>query len=123
MNICIPVDGNQGLQSSVCAHFGSAPAFMIVDTDSGSCRAIPNNNQHHDHGACLPLASLQGEPIDGMVVRGIGMGAVSKLNVANICVYLSEHATVGETVAAFKAGTLKLIQPSMACAQHGHSHP
>ena len=123
MNICIPVDEDKGLQSQVCAHFGSAPAFMIVDTDSGSCRAIPNNNQHHGHGMCMPLQSLQGEHIDGMVVGGIGMGALNKLNAANIRVYLSEHATVGETVAAFKAGTLKLMQPGMACAHHGQGHP
>jgi predicted Fe-Mo cluster-binding NifX family protein len=122
MNICIPVDDNQGLRSPVCAHFGSASAFMIVDTDSESCRAIPNNNQHHGHGMCMPLALLQGEAIDGMVVGGIGMGALSKLNAANICVYLAEHATVAETVAAFKAGTLKLVQPGMACAHHGQGH-
>ena len=123
MNICIPVDGNQGLQSSVCAHFGSAPAFMIVDTDSGSCRAIPNKNQHHGHGMCMPLQSLQGEQIDGMVVGGIGMGAFNKLNAENIQVYISELPTVAETVAAFKAGTLRLMQPNMACAHHGHGHP
>jgi predicted Fe-Mo cluster-binding NifX family protein len=123
MNICIPVDEDKGLHSQVCAHFGSAPVFMIVDTDSGSCRAIPNNNQHHGHGMCMPLQSLQGEHIDGMVVGGIGMGALNKLNAVNIQVYISELATVGETVAAFKAGTLKLMQANMACAQHGHGHP
>jgi predicted Fe-Mo cluster-binding NifX family protein len=126
MNICIPVDEDKGLQSQVCAHFGSAPAFMIVDTDTGSCRAIVNGNQHHGHGMCMPLQSLQGEQIDGMVVGGIGMGALNRLNASNIKVYVSEHATVGEVVAAFKAGSLKLMQPSMACAQHGqhdHGHP
>jgi predicted Fe-Mo cluster-binding NifX family protein len=123
MNICIPVDDDQGLQSPVCAHFGSAPAFMIVDTESGSCRAIPNRNLHHAHGACMPLAALQGEHIDGTVVGGIGMGALQKLNAASIRVYLSQHATVAETVAALKAGTLKLVQPSMACAHHGQGHP
>ena len=122
MNICIPVDEDQGLQSPVCAHFGSAPAFMIVDTDSGSCRAIPNNNQHHGHGMCMPLASLQGEQIDGMVVGGIGMGALGKLNAAGIRVYISGHATVAETVAALEAGTLRLMQPDMACGHHGPSH-
>ena len=49
MNICIPVEQDQGLQSQVCAHFGSAPAFLIVATDSGDCRAIDNKNQHHGH--------------------------------------------------------------------------
>jgi len=120
MNICIPIDENKGLQSQVCAHFGSAPVFLIVDTDNGTCRAIPNKNQHHDHGMCTPLASLEGEAIDGMVVGGIGMGALNKLMMAGIRVFLSEHPTVQETVAAFKAGTLKPMQPGMACGHHGH---
>jgi predicted Fe-Mo cluster-binding NifX family protein len=123
MNICIPIEQDQGLQSAVCAHFGSAPAFLLVDTDSEACRAIPNRNQHQGHGMCMPLASLQGESIDCLVVGGIGAGALHKLNAAGIQVYRSEHATVQETVAAFKAGTLPLVDPNMACAHHGHHHP
>ena len=122
MNICVPIDTDNGLSSPVCAHFGSAPAFMIVDTDSGSCRAIANGNQHHGHGMCSPLQSLQGEHLDAMVVGGIGMGALNKLNAASIRIYVSEHATVAEVLAAFKAGTLRLMQPNMACAQHGQGH-
>jgi predicted Fe-Mo cluster-binding NifX family protein len=123
MNICIPIEEDRGLDSPVCAHFGSAPGFVIVDVDTGSCRAIANRNQHSGHGMCAPLASLAGESIDGMVVGGIGMGALGKLNAAGIEVFVSEHATVAETVAAFKAGTLRLMQPGMACSQHGHGHP
>lgn len=122
MHICIPVEADNGLNSPVCAHFGSAPAFMIVDVDTGSCRAVANTNLHHGHGMCMPLQSLQGEQIDAMVVGGIGMGALNKLNAAKIEVYLSEHATVGEVVAAFTAGSLRLMRPNMACAQHGHGH-
>ena len=122
MNICIPVDEDKGIQSEVCAHFGSAPAFMIVDTDTGGCRAVTNHNQHHGHGMCMPLQSLQGEKIDGMVVGGIGMGALNKLNAASIRVYISEHTTVAETIDAYKAGSLKTVEPHMACAHHGHGH-
>jgi predicted Fe-Mo cluster-binding NifX family protein len=123
MNLCIPIDADRGLESPVCAHFGSAPAFMIVDTRSDSCRAIPNRNQDHAHGMCMPLAALEGQRVDGAVVGGIGMGALQKLNAANILVYLSDHATVAETIAAWKAGTLKLMQPNMACTHHGQGHP
>jgi predicted Fe-Mo cluster-binding NifX family protein len=120
MNICIPVNEDQGLQSRVCAHFGSALAFMIVDTDTRSCRAIPNQNRHHGHGMCAPLASLQGERIDGVVVGGIGMGALNKLMAGNIQVYLAQHDTVAEALDAFRAGSLKLVLPEMACAHHAH---
>jgi predicted Fe-Mo cluster-binding NifX family protein len=120
MNICIPVTEDSGTASPVSPHFGSAPLFMIVDTDSGVCRAVPNRNQHHSHGMCMPLASLAGETIDGMVVGGIGMGALAKLGAAGVRVFRSEHGTVGETLAAFKSGGLEMVSPDMACAQHHH---
>ena len=125
MNICIPITRDNGIRSPVSLHFGSAPIFMVVDTESGSCRAIANSNFHHDHGMCQPLSQLAGERLDAMVVGGIGMGALGKLKTANICVYVSEHPTVEETVAAFKSGTLREVTPATSCAQHGngpHGH-
>jgi predicted Fe-Mo cluster-binding NifX family protein len=122
MNVCIPVEEDRGTKSRVCAHFGSTPFFMIVDTESGDCRAIANGNQHHNHGMCTPLASLQGESFDAVVVGGIGAGALSRLLSAGIEVFLSDQSTVERTVAAFKAGTLPPVTPDSACAQHGHGH-
>lgn len=123
MNICIPVTADEGLQSPVCEHFGSAPYFMIVDTESGACRAVQNQNEHHGHGMCMPLASLQGESIHSMIVGGIGGGALNKLSAAGIQVYLSGQPSVEATLAAYMAGTLRLVTPETACGQHGgHSH-
>jgi len=125
MNICIPITRDNGIRSPVSLHFGSAPIFMVIDTETGSCRAITNRTLHHDHGMCQPLAQLAGEKLDAIVVGGIGMGALGKLKTANICVYFAEHPTVEETVAAFKTGTLREVTPAAACAQHGngpHGH-
>jgi predicted Fe-Mo cluster-binding NifX family protein len=119
MNICIPVTEDKGLESPVSAHFGSAPLFMIVDTESGNCRAISNRNLNHGHGMCQPILSLAGEKIEGVVVGGIGMGAIQKLQAADIRVYLSELPTVNATVAAFKAGTLRSATLQTACTHHG----
>ncbi len=122
MNICIPVTADHGLSSPVCAHFGSAPLFLIVDTETNGCRAIKNLNQHHAHGMCQPLAAIQGEALDGIVVGGIGMGALMKLQMAGLQVYQAQHATVEDTLAAFKAGTLPSMTPASACGHHGHGH-
>jgi predicted Fe-Mo cluster-binding NifX family protein len=46
MNICIPTTDDEGLESKVCAHFGSAPAFLVVDTDSGGTRDRPGDGGH-----------------------------------------------------------------------------
>jgi len=120
MNICIPVNENRGLESPVCAHFGSAPYFMIVDTESSSCKALENDNQHHAHGMCQPMNALAGQDIQGVVVGGIGAGALMKLQAGGIRVYLSEHNTVSETLAAFKDGKLAAVSPHMACGGHAH---
>ncbi|RPJ80794.1 MAG: diguanylate cyclase [Acidobacteria bacterium] len=122
MRICIPVGEDNGLESKVWAHFGSAPGFMIVDTESGSWQVIPNRNQHHAHGMCMPLASLQGEQLDAIAVGGIGAGALNKLMAADIRVYSCDNTSVAQVVADLKAGTLKLMQPNMVCGGHGLSH-
>ena len=122
MTICIPVTDNQGLASPVCAHFGSAPYFLMVETDTGACRAIENRNQHHAHGMCQPLAALQGERLDAIVVGGIGMGALNKLMMAGLTVYQAQHPTVEQTLTAFAAGTLPTMTPASACGGHAHGH-
>ncbi|HUK64176.1 MAG TPA: NifB/NifX family molybdenum-iron cluster-binding protein, partial [Dongiaceae bacterium] len=63
MNLCIPVEADRGLASRVSPHFGSAPAFLIVDARTDRYKAITNVNEHHAHGACNPIAALQGERI------------------------------------------------------------
>ena len=122
MHICIPVLEDNGLDSRVSAHFGSAPAFMIVDTESGTCRAIVNTDSHHAHGMCQPLAALDGERVDSIVVGGIGMGALMKLEAANIAVFHADRQTVGATLDAFKAGTLRRVDAQSACGNHGHQN-
>lgn len=119
MNICIPVSEDNGLQSPVSLHFGSAPAFLIVDAESGASRTVDNRNAHHAHGMCQPLASLSNERIGAIVVGGIGAGALSKLQASGIEVYLSEPGTASDIVSAFKAGKLQKATPATACAHHG----
>jgi predicted Fe-Mo cluster-binding NifX family protein len=119
MQICIPVVESNGLQSRTSDHFGSAPFFMIVDTASGACRAVTNGNQHHAHGACQPLAALAGERVDGLVVKGIGRGALLRLQEASIQVLLSDSPTVADAVAALGSGRLRPVPLEGACGGRG----
>ena len=118
MKICIPVNEDRGLASTVCEHFGSAPLFMVVETDSGEAQVVLNKNQQHRQGGCMPLQSLQGHAIDAVVVGGIGGGALNKLTAAGIKVFVSDKGLVSELVEGFTAGTLEVMQPGMACRQH-----
>jgi predicted Fe-Mo cluster-binding NifX family protein len=120
MNICIPVENNQGLDSAVCAHFGSAPFFLMVDTETLACKSITNNDSHHAHGMCHPVAALAGEKVDGIVVGGIGMGALNKLNASGYQVFQSRFGTAKETINAYKSGQLPVFSTQNTCGGHGH---
>jgi predicted Fe-Mo cluster-binding NifX family protein len=120
VNICIPIRTDEGLDSRVFAHFGSAPAFLLVDSETGECRTIDNQNQHHTHGMCSPLTSLLGERIDAVIVGGIGAGALGKLAAAGIPVHRARHTTVRETVAAMAAGELPAVGSELTCCHEGH---
>jgi len=74
-----------------------------------------------------PLVSWGGFKLSLLIVPLLqiimfGMGALMKLNHIGISVYRSGLATVEDTVAAFKAGKLDLVDPNQACAHHGHGH-
>ena len=80
MKVCFPVEKDQGIESTVYGHFGSAPTFVVIDTDQANVGAISNANQIHEHGACNPIMALGGRQFDAIVVGGIGAGALMKLN-------------------------------------------
>jgi len=120
MKICIPVNENKAIESTVCGHFGSAPFFMIVDTESLSCKSITNENQHHSHGMCQPLAAISNEKFEAIVVGGIGTGALKKISAANIKVYKTTFTTAKETVVALNSNLLKEVDPQGACSGHHH---
>ena len=120
MNLCLPVTRNLGLKSPVSAHFGSAPLFLVVDSATGACREIANRNQHHAHGMCQPLESLASERFDGIVVGGIGQGALGKLQAMGVRVFRANSRTVEDAVAALASGALEEVTPESACAGHAH---
>ena len=37
MKICFPVQNDNGIESTVYNHFGSAPVFVVFDTDTNGC--------------------------------------------------------------------------------------
>jgi predicted Fe-Mo cluster-binding NifX family protein len=120
MKICFPVESDQGLDSKVSDHFGSAPLFLITDTDSNETTLIANADQHHAHGACNPLQALQGSRIQGIAVRNIGAGAVGHLTRSGLLVYKAIGDTVRENVEKLAAHTLPEYSASAGCSGHGH---
>jgi len=119
MKICIPTENKEGLGAKVHEHFGSAPYFIIYDTEKETFKAVDNSNAHHSHGMCHPIGVLGVSSLDAVVCRGMGLRAVQKLNEANIKAYRASGETVAEIIRKYKAGGLEEITVQNACAQHG----
>ena len=118
MKLCIPIAENQALNSIVYSHFGSAPFFMLVDSETLALEPLNNHDEHHVHGACNPLKALAGRAVNAVIVGGIGAGAVRGLHQAGIAVYRSPAQTVAEAVVQFNAGELPELDVQHACSGH-----
>jgi predicted Fe-Mo cluster-binding NifX family protein len=120
MKIAFPVARNEGMVSPVFGHFGSAPFFMVVDTETSQFESIPNADLHHQHGQCQPLAALNGHTVDAVVVSGIGSGALRKLVAAGVRVYHGIVGSVSENLTMIQNAKLPEFDVSLTCAGHNH---
>ena len=120
MKVCFAVQENQGVDSVVYNHFGSAPLFVMVDTDVDGATVVDNQDKNHVHGACNPIMAMGGRDVDAVVVGGIGAGAIRGLNSKGIKVYRSMAATVKENLTLLKNGSLPELLIQHACGGHGH---
>jgi predicted Fe-Mo cluster-binding NifX family protein len=118
MKVCFPVNKEEGVDSKVYGHFGSAPVFILVDTENNSVTTLVNNDQHHEHGACNPLKALNNEKVDAVVVGGLGAGALNKLKQLGVKVFRSQAPTVKENLALLQNKTLGEFTQQHCCAGH-----
>jgi predicted Fe-Mo cluster-binding NifX family protein len=118
MKVCFAVEKDEGINSAVYGHFGSAPAFIMVDTDSGSVTTVGNRDVNHVHGACNPVMAIGGNQVDAVVVGGIGAGAINRLNAEGIRVYASAAPTVAQNMDLLKDNKLPLLTLQHACSGH-----
>jgi predicted Fe-Mo cluster-binding NifX family protein len=118
MKICFPVQHDNGMESAVYNHFGSAPLFLVVDTDTNSIASISNQDQHHAHGACNPMKALDNQKVDAIVVGGIGAGALTRLNQMGINVHRSQADTISGNMALLAEKSLPLLTLQGSCGGH-----
>jgi len=118
MKIAFPVQVDEGLESQVYGHFGSAPSFVILDSASGEYQTINNTDAHHAHGQCQPMKALAGNPVDAVVVGGIGGGALMSLQSQGVRVFRAVEGSVKQNLEFIRSGKLPEFSVNMTCAGH-----
>ncbi len=98
MKFCIPIAADSGFDSLVADHFGSAPSFMIVDTETRSFSIIPNADLDHAKSGCNPLRALNANVVDIVITGSLGGSALRKMNAVGIRVFRAEAKTLIENL-------------------------
>lgn len=130
MKICIPVITNKFLESEVSEHFGKAPLHVVVESGT---REVVTLIERGKSGTmeCAPVGAMELCGVQAVACRGLGRGAMGKLQDAGIRVYLTDAGRVEDILWALESGELKESRMEEACAGHegaghegcGHGHP
>ncbi len=118
MKVCFPVQKDEGIESQVYNHFGSAPVFIMVDTEDNKVKRVDNSDLHHVHGACNPIMALGGQKVDALVVGGIGGGAMVKLNAMGVKIYGAEAGSVKKNLELLNQNKLQQLSMDHSCRAH-----
>lgn len=118
MKVGFAVQKDEGIESQVYNHFGSAPAFILVDAETREAVTVQNSDLQHVHGMCNPVSALGGKEVGAVVVGGIGPGALMKLNAMGVKVYETGARTVKENLQLLGENRLQELSMSGCCKGH-----
>ncbi len=118
MKIVFPIQTDNGIDSPVYGHFGTARLFILIDSEKPEPEVLANQDLNHTHGQCQPLIALGGRKVDAVVVGGIGGGALRKLNKEGVLVYRAIEGSVAENLSLLQSGKLPQFTLDQTCAGH-----
>lgn len=119
MIICVPTEGDRGLDEAVCQHFGKAVTFTLYDSETGKVRVIENRSEHMG-GVGTPPEHLSRENVSAVLAGGLGPKAIDLLGSKGIDVFVGANGTVQETIDSWRSGSMAKASKDNACRDHAH---
>jgi predicted Fe-Mo cluster-binding NifX family protein len=116
--IAIPSMSNDGLESDVCAHFGSCEYFTIVDIKEQAVpeiSAVDNGTHEGEHNCAVPAILLKAHGVDAVLVSGIGGRPLVSLTENKIKVYAGAVGKVSDAVQDYNDGLLQELSTRGTC--------
>lgn len=117
MRLAIPTADGKGLKDQVSEHFGRAPTFTIVDTETSQVEIIDNVSEHFGGMGKAPTI-VSDAKVDAIFCSGIGPRAIGMFEEMGIRVFVGAAGSVDSVIQAFKAGRLSEATDKNACAEH-----
>jgi len=117
MKICVPTEGEKGLENIVGEHFGRVPTYTIVDLETNNVKVIPNTS-HHMGGQGQPPEIMAKEGVNIMICKGLGRRAIMLFEQLGIEVYIGATGNVKDAIDAYKNGKLKKATMTDSCERH-----
>lgn len=107
-----------GLDSEVCAHFGSCEYFTLVDMANGKPQAlntIDNASPDGVHNCAAPAELLKDNGVDAVLVSGIGGRPLVSLTCNGIRVFGGAFGRVSDALQDFTSGSLDELSDRGTC--------
>lgn len=118
MRVCVPTTDDTGLDAPKSDHFGRAPMYTIVDTETDAVETVENRSRPVG-GSKMPPEFVADYDVDAVLVDHVGRRGMELFEELGIEVYHAPGETVRAVVEAFRAGDLETL--GMADAhEHGH---
>lgn len=116
--IAVPANSDEGLSSTVSAHFGHCGQYVLVDIEDGKItdnKVIPN--VPHQQGGCMaPVNHLAENGVKILLASGMGMRPLAGFNEVGIEVFKSsENITVEEAINEYIANKLPRFVVQHTC--------
>jgi predicted Fe-Mo cluster-binding NifX family protein len=116
--IAIPSMTDGGLESDICAHFGSCEYFTIVKIEGGKIEgvgAISNAPPTGEHNCAAPATLLKTNNVDAVLVSGIGGRPLMSLASQGIRVFGGAFGRVCDAVDGYNDGSLTELSDRGTC--------
>lgn len=113
MRLCFPVEQNLGLKSRIYYHFGSAPLYLLIDTETEDIQELPWLAK--EEVPCTQARFMREQQVEALVLSGVGEKALTRLVDFGIQVYEAKGVTIADNLICLSDNRLHHYEPEQAC--------
>jgi L-cysteine desulfidase/predicted Fe-Mo cluster-binding NifX family protein len=112
VKICFPIRENNGIDSKILEHLGSAPILIVIDTETGASITFTNGDKYNGH-LCVPYKTLRGMLIDAAVADLVCKKALDILTGNGVGVFVRPSETISGTLQLIRLGKISYVSPKV----------